>query len=403
MDPNPLKDRTFRALFLAQLTSLFGTGLTTVALALLAYDLAGGEAGAVLGTALAIKMIAYVALSPLVGAFANKLPRRPMLIALDVTRAGIVLLFPFITEVWQIYALVFAIQACSAGFTPTFQATIPDVLPEEARYTRALSLSRLAYDLESLLSPLLAAALLTSMTYDNLFMANAVTFLVSAALVASVVLPAATQRPEEAGFWSDLTRGFRIYFSTSRLRGLLALNFAFAAAGSMAIVNTVVYVRELLAGGERETALAFAIYGAGSMIVALSLPRILDRTRDRPVMLGGAWLMVAGLLTGLLPPGVWVLLASWFALGAGASFVLTPTGRLLNKSVEPSDRPSIFATHFALSHMCWLVTYPLAGWLGVQFGLWSTFLVLAAISSLSIFLALWLWADEKRSKLVDEV
>jgi hypothetical protein len=39
--------------------------------------------------------------------------------------------------------LIFLLQAASAGFTPTFQATIPDILPDEKDYTRALSLSRL--------------------------------------------------------------------------------------------------------------------------------------------------------------------------------------------------------------------------------------------------------------------
>ena len=75
-------------------------------------------------------------------------------------RAGVALALPFVTEVWQVYVLIFALQSASAAFTPTFQATIPDVLPEEARYTRALSLSRLAYDLENIVSPTLAALLL---------------------------------------------------------------------------------------------------------------------------------------------------------------------------------------------------------------------------------------------------
>ena len=73
---------------------------------------------------------------------------------------AIALLLPFITEIWQIYVLIFLLQSASAAFTPTFQATIPDVLPDEKEYTRALSLSRLAYDLESLLSPVLAGFLI---------------------------------------------------------------------------------------------------------------------------------------------------------------------------------------------------------------------------------------------------
>ena len=95
----PLADQIYRRLFTAQALSLVGTGLTTVALALLAYELAGENAGAVLGTALALKMIAYVSIAPIVGAVAHRLPRRAFLVALDLVRAGIVLFLPFVTSV----------------------------------------------------------------------------------------------------------------------------------------------------------------------------------------------------------------------------------------------------------------------------------------------------------------
>ena len=51
---------TYRHLFAARVIALVGTGVMTVALGLLAYQLAGDRTGAVLGTALAIKMVAYV-------------------------------------------------------------------------------------------------------------------------------------------------------------------------------------------------------------------------------------------------------------------------------------------------------------------------------------------------------
>ena len=152
-----LADRTYRHLFLAQIIALLGTGLATVALGLLAFDLAEDRAGLVLGTVFTIKMIAYVGIAPIAGAFANRWPRRTMLVSLDLVRAAVALCLPFVSEVWQVYVLIFMLQSASAAFTPTFQATIPDILPEEDRYTRALSLSRLAYDLENIISPTLAA------------------------------------------------------------------------------------------------------------------------------------------------------------------------------------------------------------------------------------------------------
>ena len=190
-----LSNRVYRRLFAAQVVALTGTGLATVALGLLAYDLAGPDAAAVLGTALAIKMIAYVCVGPLAGALAAFLPRKPLLVSLDALRAAIALCLPWVDQVWQVYLLIFLLQACSATFTPTFQATIPDVLPGERDYTRALSLSRLAYDLESLLSPLLAAAALAVVGYDVLFAGTAAGFAGSALLVLSALLPATRATP----------------------------------------------------------------------------------------------------------------------------------------------------------------------------------------------------------------
>ncbi|HFD4548131.1 TPA: MFS transporter, partial [Pseudomonas aeruginosa] len=183
-----LANRTYRHLFMAQVIALIGTGLATVALGLLAFELAGAQAGAVLGTALAIKMIAYIGVAPIAAAFAERLPRKEMLVTLDLIRAAVAILLPFVTEIWQVYLLIFVLQSASAAFTPTFQATIPDILPDEREYTQALSLSRLAYDLESVLSPMLAALLLTVLSFHSLFGGTVVGFLVSAAMVATVAL-----------------------------------------------------------------------------------------------------------------------------------------------------------------------------------------------------------------------
>ena len=184
-----LRHRTFRRLFTAQIVALIGTGLLTVALGLLAYDLAGSDAGAVLGTALAIKMLAYVGVAPIISALTHRVPRKVLLVSADVIRALIALALPFVDQTWQIYVLIFLLQSASATFTPAFQSVIPSVLVEEEDYTRALSLSRLAYDLESLLSPILAAALLTLISYHSLFLGTVVGFTVSGLLVVGTTLP----------------------------------------------------------------------------------------------------------------------------------------------------------------------------------------------------------------------
>lgn len=389
---SPLADRTYRHLFAAQVLSLLGTGLMTVALGLLAFELAGAGAGAVLGTVLAIKMIAYVVIAPVAGAFVHLVPRRALLVGLDLVRAVVALALPWVTELWQAYLLVGLLQSCSAAFTPSFQATIPTVLPDEADYTKALSLARLAYDLESLSSPMLAAALLAVMGFHWLFAGTVLGFLASALLVLSVVLPAAAPPADAEGAWHRITRGTRLYLATPRLRGLLALNLAVAASGAMVIVNSVVLVRAALGLDEGALAWTLACYGFGSMTAALALPRVLRRLDERRVMLAGAVVLAAGLLAGPMVLHDWrLVMALWVLLGLGNGLVLTPAGLLLRRSGTAGELPALFAAQFALSHACWLLTYPLAGWLGSRQGLPGAFLVLGALAVAGTLAALRLW------------
>ena len=391
-----LANRVYRHLLAAQVIALVGTGLATIALGLLAFDIAGSNAGAVLGTALAIKMVAYIGVAPVVGAFADRLPRRAFLVTMDLVRAAVALCLPFVDQIWQIYTLIFVLQSASAAFTPTFQATIPDVLLDEADYTRALSLSRLAYDMESLLSPILAAALLTIISFHWLFAGTAVGFVFSALFVLSVTLPRSPAKARVGGIYARTTRGLRIYLKTPRLRGLLALSLASAAASSMVIVNTVVIVRGALGLGQREVALTLAAYGGGSMMAALLVPRLLDRISDRAMMSTAAAALTIGMgaMASLFAAGMglWsVVLGGWFVLGAAYSMSVTPSGRLLRRSANADDRPAVFAAQFALSHGAWLICYPIAGQVGALFGQTAAFATLAGVAGIGTVAALALW------------
>ncbi|MET3952646.1 MFS transporter [Arthrobacter sp. UYEF36] len=393
-----LRNVAYRRLFAAQIVALIGTGLLTVALGLLAYDLAGSSAGAVLGTALTIKMLAYVGLAPVINALVARWPKKRVLIGADLIRAVMALCLPFITDVWQIYIVIFLLQSASATFTPAFQSLIPTILKDERDYTRALSLSRLAYDMEALVSPAIAALLLTLVSYNNLFIGTVAGFVFSAFMVAITVLPRVTVSvAPQTSLWHRTTLGTRIFWRNRRLRSLLALNLVVAAPTALVLVNTVVYVRDVLHRPDTDLALALACFGVGSMIVALSAPRVLDRFGDRAVMLTGAAVIpfvLAGAaaltLLGVPGSGWWLLLSLWFLLGAANSTILTPSARLLQEASTEETRPYVFTAQFSLSHACYILTYPLAGWVGAMAGLgWAAvaLTIIAMIGSAGAFLS----------------
>ncbi len=131
---------------------------------------------------------------------------------------------------------------------------LPEQLMRQARHDRSRA----------------AAALLTVITFNWLFMGTVVGFFCSAALVLSVTIPQPQSSERKGGIYENTTRGIRIYLATPRLRGLLALNLSVAAAGAMVIVNTVVVVRGMLRGTDGDVAIALACFGGGSMVAALS-------------------------------------------------------------------------------------------------------------------------------------
>lgn len=393
-----LRDVTYRRLFAAQVVALLGTGLLTVALGLLAFDLAGKEAGAVMGTALTIKMFAYVGFAPVVNALVARLPKKPVLIGADLLRAVMALCLPFITETWQIYVVIFLLQSASATFTPAFQSLIPAVLKDEKDYTRALSLSRLAYDLEALVSPAIAALLLGVLSYNKLFLGTVGGFLFSALMVVVTTLPATpAQAKGDSSLWHRTTLGTRIFWRNRRLRSLLALNLVVSAPTALVLVNTVVVVREVLHRPDADLALALASFGVGSMLVALAAPRLLERVGDRTVMLTGAALIPAALGGAaallFLPAGEatwWWLLVLWFLLGAANSTILTPSSRLLREASTEETRPYVFTAQFSLSHACYIISYPLAGIAGAAAGLGTAslaLLILAIVGAAGAFLS----------------
>lgn len=372
----PLRHRTYRRLFAAQIVALLGTGLLTVALGLLAYDFAGSQAGQVLAVALTIKICMYVCAAPIVSSWFQRAPTAAVLIGADALRIGIALMLPFVDTQWELYAAIAVLQLASATFTPAFQATIPRVIADEEEYTAALSLSRLAYDLEALLSPMLAAAALLVMTYHGLFMGTALGFLGSLLFVASVI----PELPKGYKSKKHSLGGISTMVCTPHLRRLLWLNIAIAAPMAMVLVNTVVIMRTVFQRNDAAVAWLLAVFGAGSMGVAFLMPKIRERYGDFPVMWAGAAASISGMVMlylTLILHWEWLLWIIWPVLGAALSAMQTPIGQILRKYTPEAELGQVFAAQFSLSHACYLVTYPLAGWLGATIGLsWATLVLI---------------------------
>jgi hypothetical protein len=92
-----------------------------------------------------------------------------------------------------------------------------------------------------------------------------------------------------------------------------------------------------------------------------------------------------------------VLLGLWVVLGAGTSMINTPSARLLRRAATDSTRSYIFTAQFSLSHACFIITYPAAGWIGATAGQPAAAAVLAAVATISTVAALRFWPATSRT------
>lgn len=389
-----LRNRRFAALFGAQVSSLAATGLLTVALALVAVRLDPEGAAGIIATALTIRIAVYVVVSPLASAVLAGRSTRAVLVSADLVRFVVAVALVFATAPWQLYLGIVALQFASAVFTPTYQAVIPRVLPDERDYTAAQSLSRLAYDLESLLSPPLAALLVLVLPPQSLFAITALGFAGSAA---AVLL---SRIHQQVGSTTEpvarrILRGLGILLRVRGPRFAALLDAATATVYATVLVSSVVLLID--AGADpgdpsRELAIVLVAFGVGSIGVALALPLLLKAFADTTIMVFGSVLATVTLaLTSVVAANsalsTAVLAGLWFALGGASSAVSTPSARLIRRDVEPEQHAAVFAARFSTSHAWYAITYPIAGAVGTLVGPSTATAILASLAGAVVIVA----------------
>jgi NRE family putative nickel resistance protein-like MFS transporter len=365
-----LRNPVFARLYTAQTTSLLGDALTWVGLALLAFELAGKNAAVVLSVALTLRVTAFVLLSPLAGAIADRLDRKKIMVVTHIFRMLIVGMLPFVTQIWQVYILIFALNVFNAFFTPTYQATIPLVTGEND-YPQAIALSAATFQLLGVLGPGIAGSVAAFIGARQVFYLDALSFAIAAILIFTLpgqLVVAQNQQPSRTTrqIWGDIKDGTTRLLTDTPIRYALAMQLVASIAGAQILVNTVGYVQGTLKLGEVQYGWVMAAFGIGATLCAVifgTFNRSLPRTTF--VLIG------ATLITLVLLPANYANLAPlmilWLVAGAGQSLVNLPTQTLIADRIPSGVQGRVYGAHFAWSHLWWAISYPLAGWLGSNF------------------------------------
>lgn len=392
--PSLWKNRVFQQLFWAHGLSLVGSGLSSLALGLLAHQLVGASASEVLGVTLAIRIIVIVICSPWSGQIAARFGARRVMVISDLMRCGVLAGFYFADAVWHIYVLAVLLNLGSAIFTPIYRAVIPDVVTTE-QYPKAAAIGSIAYDAANILSPSMAALVIVLFGFRGNFVVDAITFLASAALLIGLPRLAAEMPTGEKKAPVSVGHGLSAMFKRLPLRQSLFLALQTSIAGAFVIVATVDLIKVDMRLSDTAYAWVMGAFGIGSVCGALVYSKFSNAARNISVN-GSGPIMLLALAAVAIAPHYAVVIAAWWFIGAGYSILGVRGSELLAANSSGEERPHIFAAHFALSHAGWGLTYPLAGFLTTALGFQKTAWVFAAIM-LGVSIPVWITKVRGRS------
>jgi len=365
-----LRNPIFARLYIAQTTSLLGDALTWVGLALLTFELQRQNSAVVLSGALTLRVTAFVLFSPLAGALADRYDRKIILVTTHMIRMLIVSLLPFVTEVWQIYILIFALNVFNAFFTPTYQATIPLVTGVND-YPQAIALSSATYQLLGVLGPGIAGSIVALVGARQVFFLDGLSFAIAAVLIFTLpgqlrVQPSQQSSTTIRRTWGDIKDGTTRLFTDPTIRYTLFMQLVASIAGAQILVNTVGYVEGTLKQGEAQYGWVMAAFGIGATLCAVAVGTF-NRSVPRTTFI---FMGAAAISLALLPANfanLSMLMILWLVAGAGENLVNLPAQTLIADRIPTAAQGRVYGAHFAWSHLWWAVSYPLAGWLGSNF------------------------------------
>lgn len=383
-------------LFTSNVLGVFATGIATVALALLAFHLADDDAGLVLANVLSLKMAVNILVPPLATTYATYIPRRSWLIFLNFARAGVLCLLPLVSQVYQVYLLVVVFEASAAAFRAAYFAIVPDLIPDDWEYAGAVAKARIAYNAESMVSPLLAAVLLLFIDFRGIFIAAVIVFVLAAATLMNVTIPDAS--PVRGGILRRMALKFRKLLTFPTFRGAFAINAAAVIIGAMVAVNTVVLVRGVFELDDRMAALALAAFGGGGIAGSLLSPRLIMTYGERNIMMRAGTAMAVLLAAGALLQNYASLLMLWFAMGCASTLCQLPVETILRRLSESKDRTVVYAAHYCVGSTLLLIGYQAAGWMGATAGMSAAFIWLGLLSGIMVVLSASLWPVEQDSR-----
>jgi len=397
------RSRAFGLLFLATAGSAFGTYLAAIALTVHVYDQT--RSGLWVAALLIADFLPIVAIGLLLGPLVDRLSRRRLMIASDLVRFGAFGVLPFVDGPAAIVAVAGVTGVATGFFRPAVFAGLPNLVPEE-ELTNANSLLQTIETIAWMIGPVVGGLMLTAWSPDVPYAVNAVTFLVSAALIARI--PERDLRSEESltrGHWRDVADGIRLVLTAAPLRTVLVV-WNVVLVGSAAVnVAEVVFAKDTLGAGDLGFGAIVAASGVGLALGSYLAAPSLGRVGLRRHYAGSLALMGLGWGGAALMDTIWAVVPFVVAGAAGNGAAIICNQLLVQRGAPDRFRgralATIMSTNYAVLGLAMAAAGALTDVYGARWvwiGAGGTYL-LGALVALALTRWLPVTSDEERAAI----
>ncbi|MDQ3665649.1 MAG: MFS transporter [Acidobacteriota bacterium] len=372
-------NHAFRQLWLGQVVSQMGDWFNTIAIYTIILDLTGS--GRDVGLMLVARFLPSFVFGPLSGVLADRFSRRSIMIVSDLLRAVVVLGFLLVRradQLWIIYVLTVLQLAFSTFFEPAKTAAIPSIVSDR-ELVPANAISSVTWSVMLTLGAVIGGLITGWLGTDVAFVLDSLTYLLSAALIASVSLPKRPTREKgkltvgRALGVTQTIEGARYVKDRPRVLALLLVKPAWGLGGGILTLLAVFGERIFPVGNSAATGIGvlFAARGIGTAVGPIVAQRVAGEGKKRMLTTIGISFLIGGL--------------GYIAFGSSRSFVvalivlgLAHTGGsilwvfstvMLQRDVEDGFRGRVFAAELALLTLTMAASNYVTGELLDRFGL----------------------------------
>jgi MFS family permease len=390
------RNRDFRRFYIAQLISFAGDWFLIVALYGLVLDTTHS---AVLASLILVAELGpQFLVAPIGGALADRMNRQVLMVICDLARAVLCLGFLLAGpgSIWVIYPLLACVAVFSAAFEPTSNAAFPNLV-EPRDLPTANVLVGSAWGVMLAVGAGIGGVFAAVFGRDAAYVADALSFLLSGVLLASIHRPFAEPREEHerhVGFVEATVETVRYARSDGRVMALLAVKGGFGLAGGV-LVLLPLFATNVFHQGDGGIGILYGMRGVGALIgpflgrrIAGNSERGLFTAIGLALACFGAFYLVFPFMPSLLLAGLCSLGAH---LGGGAQWTLSTYG--LQAIVPDRIRGRVFAFDFALVTLTIMVSNLVSGWAAQALGPHHAMIAFASVGLL--FAAGW-WLGTRR-------